>query len=341
MIWKTRHNKRETVRQMMATLTGTPMRTALMMPGEQACCVADAVEAGVIAPSSTQVIAVERDRETFKKMKAAVQGINLSVPPILRKTELHRVRDLPKGIDFAFLDFCGNWDTDTARWADQVLSPCLVAGSTVAITLSCDCRDRANIFIKQIRKAYEDGNHPLTIELQNVFRPYGDFHKMDPKVAIALASCLTVFSGWKTMPVVFYPYQDGKFRMVVIALHLVERMDVPGWPTIDDVLEVTAGIDFGPKIKAGLRSKIMLDYWQKKNAGESLPNADIDDSVQLRRKQAGQKAAATRRANAEKARLNSLKEELHSLLQGRTDKLAEIAEMDRRIGEIYSLLTPE
>ena len=116
-----------------------PQAGIILLPAAEAADFKNLCSRGAI-DSHTNILMVERDGKAFEFMKNSVkktycQSKNLN----FIHNHLHRV-SIPFPIDLAFIDFCGNIGRKEYDWLKFKLSPKIINGGSVSITIALPIR---------------------------------------------------------------------------------------------------------------------------------------------------------------------------------------------------------
>ena len=250
--WAKRPGKRAATESLMELLgTAGPADTALFLPGSECLCVKSALDAGVIS-KSTRLLAAECKPAIFRQMVDSLETLEFDHRPTCYPgwVELYGP-DLPPDLDLAYFDLCGGLTAVFMKFIDEHVSPRLHPGSMVAFTLACRGGDRSNTILKRARVCLAETSPPVISVLQSMIDVVGRRHQMRADQALGLAMALCAFRGWRMRSAVFPEYRDAKREMGMAVLQAVERVEIPGWPGVDEIEASTDWLDFSQHVSPG------------------------------------------------------------------------------------------
>ena len=250
--WAKRFEKRAATETLMGLLaTAGPAETALFLPGSECLCVRSALNAGVLA-RSTHLLAAEYKPAIFRQMTQSLGGFQFDRAPTCFPgwVELYGP-DLPPDIDLAYFDLCGGLTSAFMRFIDEHVSARIHPGSMIAFTLACRGGDRSNTMLKRARVCLAETSPPVISVLQSEIDVVGRRHQMRSDQALGLAMALCAFRGWRMRSVVLPEYRDNRREMGMLVLQAVERIDIPGWPGVDEIEASTDWLDFYQHVSPG------------------------------------------------------------------------------------------
>jgi hypothetical protein len=141
-------------------LGNTPKKSLSLLPGANAYDVIEAVESGVITPSSNLVLS-EKEKKIFFQMKTVVtQALPKHYKlPRFHFGPLHTLR-LDRRLDYFWADLCGNLDLETMFWIDTHLQNWISEETDLLFTFSS--AERGNTFMGALKKIVRGYNRFLS-----------------------------------------------------------------------------------------------------------------------------------------------------------------------------------
>ncbi len=256
--WSERKEKRNASSRMFRMLCGgAPARTAVFLPGADCLCVREALDMGVIG-RRTLVVAAERDEATFSAMRETLRSMGFARRPVCLGGFIQRFGgdELPKTIDFAYLDLCGHIDGDMALWLEQEMAPRLAPGSVLAMTYACDGMHRSNEIMKRSRVHLADMPPHAVERTQAAVPVVGKRSEMRLDEALGLTLLLCTLRKWRMNAAVMPPYADGRRRMSLAITRVIEASREPDLPGVADIVAATDWLDFSQRVGAEGRMRI-------------------------------------------------------------------------------------
>lgn len=120
-------------------------KAALFLPADKLCCVEAATSNGMIAPGSTKLILVERDKNIYKKMQKKASQLGWD-DAVCHHGSLEEFK-LPCKLDYIWIDLNGTLSEKMLGWIEKELKPKLKKNSIVCLTHEYCWRN--NPWIKQ------------------------------------------------------------------------------------------------------------------------------------------------------------------------------------------------
>lgn len=280
-------------------------RSALFMPAASCLCIRRALHYRVINRRS-HLVAVECDHAIARRMRRTLRKLNLTAA--VHESMLHSVM-LTEPLDFAFIDLNGALDRRTAVWINRHLSVHLAPDAVVAVTLAHAWRN--NQFLPLCYDYLMTQQRPLLMAIADEL-PCSDY---DIVTTVALFRAL--FHDWSFHVDFRLKYRDhGSVPMTAYRFYDFRRQ--PTVPHLEEIAttllaspgNVTGGampVSRAPPAPARVKMEKPMTgstaaahkAWEtrRKNAGAT----NVEAPKPVRKPNgltAGQKAAATRKANA-------------------------------------------
>jgi len=258
---KQRPNKIKTYRRLFIKPKQS-VKTAFLMPSSECRDVKYLLQAKIIT-KDTHLYVVEREEEIHYQMLQKLKSLGFTRGKNLSDwcCNLHDVPNLPKPLDFCFLDLFGSILMRDAKWMVDVLVPNLVRSSQVYITMLASHRGNGWIieFWDMINKKYPD--------IKNDFHQTHQYRdEYDEKPLLWLKA---IFHQFDFAFGELYPYTDGDKRGEMLSIGMSDfelRPDPENYLSNEDIYR---SIDHN-KVK---------EFYSKPDTNQSNEEIDVENKL--------------------------------------------------------------